>query len=131
MINYNTTQLNSKQNLKILNVNEKKMLNTGNGLHFKLPLALQLEITSNCNLKCPYTIDYGLFGVRFLFSDMKKDRRSIDELLIYFATPPLYFICLSLLAVLYAIITEDAAVTFVAITISCHNHPIASLKIQL
>lgn len=54
MINYNTTQLNSKQNLKILNVNEEKMLNNGNGLHFKLPLALQLEITSNCNLKCPF-----------------------------------------------------------------------------
>ncbi len=35
-----------------------------------------------------YTMDYGLFGVRFLFLDMKMERCSIDELLIYFATPP-------------------------------------------
>ena len=34
-------------------------------------------------------MDYGLFGVRFLFLDMKMERCSIDELLIYFATPPL------------------------------------------
>lgn len=54
MINYNTTQLQSKKDLKILNVNEDKMLNNENGLHFKLPLALQLEITSKCNLKCPF-----------------------------------------------------------------------------
>ena len=33
-------------------------------------------------------MDYGLFGVRFLFLDMKMERCSIDELLIYFATPP-------------------------------------------
>ena len=34
-------------------------------------------------------MDYGPFGVRFLFFNTKKERRSIDELLIYFATPPL------------------------------------------
>lgn len=33
-------------------------------------------------------MDYGPFGVRFLFFNTKKERRSIDELLIYFATPP-------------------------------------------
>ena len=33
-------------------------------------------------------MDYGLFGVRFLFLDTKKERCSIDESLIYFATPP-------------------------------------------
>ena len=33
-------------------------------------------------------MDYGLFGVRFLFLGMKRERCSIDELLIYFATPP-------------------------------------------
>lgn len=54
MINYNTTQLNNKQNLKILNLDEEKMLNNGNGLHFKLPLTLQLELTSKCNLMCPF-----------------------------------------------------------------------------
>ena len=32
-------------------------------------------------------MDYGPFGVRFLFFNTKKERRSIDELLIYFATP--------------------------------------------
>ena len=36
-------------------------------------------------------MDYGPFGVRFLFFNTKKERRSIDELLIYFATPPLLF----------------------------------------
>ena len=36
-------------------------------------------------------MDYGLFGVRFLFFNTKKERRSIDELLIYFATPPIIF----------------------------------------
>ena len=35
-------------------------------------------------------MDYGPFGVRFLFFNTKKERRSIDELLIYFATPPFY-----------------------------------------
>ena len=34
-------------------------------------------------------MDYGPFGVRFLFFNTKKERRSIDELLIYFATPPI------------------------------------------
>ena len=33
-------------------------------------------------------MDCGLFGVRFLFLGIKKERCSIDELLIYFATPP-------------------------------------------
>ena len=33
-------------------------------------------------------MDYGPFGVRFLFFNTKKERRSIDELLIYFATAP-------------------------------------------
>lgn len=36
-------------------------------------------------------MDYGPFGVRFLFFNTKKERRSIDELLIYFATPPFFF----------------------------------------
>ena len=36
-------------------------------------------------------MDYGLFGVRFLFLGMKRERCSIDELLIYFATPPFFF----------------------------------------
>ena len=35
-------------------------------------------------------MDYGPFGVRFLFFNTKKERRSIDELLIYFATPPFF-----------------------------------------
>ena len=35
-----------------------------------------------------YTMDCGLFGVRFLFLGMKKERCSMDELFIYFATPP-------------------------------------------
>lgn len=35
-------------------------------------------------------MDYGLFGVRFLFLDRKKEHCSIDESLIYFATPPFY-----------------------------------------
>ena len=33
-------------------------------------------------------MDCGLFGVRFLFLGMKKERCSMDELFIYFATPP-------------------------------------------
>ena len=37
-------------------------------------------------------MDYGPFGVRFLFFNTKKERRSIDELLIYFATPPFCWI---------------------------------------
>lgn len=37
-------------------------------------------------------MDYGPFGVRFLFFNTKKERRSIDELLIYFATPPFLFL---------------------------------------
>ena len=37
-------------------------------------------------------MDYGPFGVRFLFFNTKKERRSIDELLIYFATPPSFSI---------------------------------------
>ena len=35
-------------------------------------------------------MDYGPFGVRFLFFNTKKERRSIDELLIYFATPSFF-----------------------------------------
>ena len=40
-------------------------------------------------------MDCGLFGVRFLFLGMKKERCSMDELFIYFATPP-YFMRLFL-----------------------------------
>ena len=35
-------------------------------------------------------MDCGLFGVRFLFLGMKKERCSMDELFIYFATPPVF-----------------------------------------
>lgn len=43
-------------------------------------------------------MDYGPFGVRFLFFNTKKERRSIDELLIYFATPPFFMLSSMLLA---------------------------------
>lgn len=46
-------------------------------------------------------MDYGPFGVRFLFFNTKKERRSIDELLIYFATPPFSFCCKGSITVAY------------------------------
>ena len=44
-------------------------------------------------------MDCGLFGVRFLFLGMKKERCSMDELFIYFATPP--FLLFNLYHLLY------------------------------
>lgn len=46
---YNNVQLSS---CRILN--NDILLNTGDWLPLKLPIALQLEITSRCNLKCPF-----------------------------------------------------------------------------